>query len=403
MDQLLETPKAKQMCFPEATYEFLPPFSGLVHLSLAKNKISDDEELLAVCLFPALSKLTIYKNPITLSTGKKPHLVISMLKDRLGIEVITGEPRPVDRPPVVKVFNPKRKVDSHIPKIPKQPPMLETAKQLLGLECGGPGGTQRGGAELRPPGQVDDICTEPMSATHGTCRGRDSIPEPTTGNPEKQHQEAMEEKPVEGFFMTQVEDITLNSEDKVALEIKQTAVPSVTTDLPERYKGYEELLDATTDPYFVEPVGIQQNVQQLERHLRKLQLYPDPFSSVNLQRRPYVPKQRKVSSYFYNFLTATLHCIKLQHRSPLYPCQARKELFWLTPHRPGISCPQDKAAPLITCDNTLSLTPAPSDHVSQGLQILTSMPTLPLEKPPWSPAACRCLPLCWELHAGWIL
>ncbi|XP_062909059.1 X-ray radiation resistance-associated protein 1 [Mobula hypostoma] len=284
MDQFLENPEAKQMCFPEATCEFLPPFSGLIHLSLAKNKIADDEELLAVCLFPALSKLTIYKNPITLSTGRKPHLVISMLRDRLGIDLITHEPRPQDRTPVFKVFNPKHKVDTHIPKIPKQPLMLEAAKQLLGLDNAGPGQTQSGEAEPRTAGKADL-----MAVSQEKCREKGSIPESITRTPERTHQE-----PVEGFFMTQVDDITLRSEAEVDLGEKHTTELSVTTDLPKRYRGYEELLDAATDPDFVEPVGIQQNVQQLEWYLRKLQPYPDPFRHVSLQQRRYVPKQRKV-------------------------------------------------------------------------------------------------------------
>ncbi|XP_059819570.1 X-ray radiation resistance-associated protein 1-like isoform X2 [Hypanus sabinus] len=289
MDQFLENPEAKQKCFPEAMSEFLPPFSGLIHLSLAKNKIVDDEELLAVCLFPALRKLTIYKNPITLSTGTKPHLVISMLRDRLGIDLITHEPRPQDRTPVFKVFNPKRKVNTHIPKVPRQPLMLETAKQLLGLDSAGPGETQSGEAEPRTAGKAGDTCTELMAVSQEDCREKGSIPESITRTPERQHQE-----PVEGFFMTQVDDITLNSEAEVGPGKKQTTEPSVTTDLPEKYRGYEELLGAATDPYFVEPVGIQQNVQQLEWYLRKLQPYPDPFGHVNLQQRCYIPKQRKV-------------------------------------------------------------------------------------------------------------
>ncbi|XP_078401141.1 X-ray radiation resistance-associated protein 1-like [Cetorhinus maximus] len=98
---------------------------------------------------------------------------------------------------------------------------------------------------------------------------------------------------MEGFFMTQVDDVTLSREDVETMEERQTESSSVTTNLPKKYRGYEELLDAKTDPDFIEPIGIQQNVQQLERSLRKLQLYPDPFARVNLQQEPYVAKERK--------------------------------------------------------------------------------------------------------------
>ncbi|XP_067841690.1 X-ray radiation resistance-associated protein 1 isoform X2 [Heptranchias perlo] len=297
VEELLKPPPKKQMCFLKEKIEFLPPFSELRHLSLAKNKISDDEELLAVCLFPALNKLTIYENPVTFQSGK-PQLVISMLQDKLEIEVICCKPRPPEKPPIIKVFNAKRKVDTHIPRIPKQPLMLETAKELLGPERPGEGGTQSGEAELESPRPVDDICTELMSALHMPCTTQVYTSEETPQTPDRQHEDAAKEKKVEGFFMTQVDDAmtstgTQKAEDEETLGGKQ-AEASLVTDLPERYKGYEELLDAKTDPYFVEPIGIQQNVQQLERALRKLQLYPDPFATVNLQRGPYVSKERKL-------------------------------------------------------------------------------------------------------------
>ncbi|XP_067889119.1 X-ray radiation resistance-associated protein 1 [Heterodontus francisci] len=280
------------MCFLKQKNEFFPPFSGLTHLSLAQNKISDDEELLAVCLFPALSKLTIYNNPVVFHSGK-PLLVLSMLEDRLGIEVIRSKPQLPEKPPVGKVFNRKRKVDIHIPRIPKQVLMLETAEQLLGLNQAGEGETQCEAAELETAAP-SDICTELMSPLHMACSLQDRASEGTSWTWDGQLEEAVKEKEVEGFFMTQVDDGTLKREDEETVEERQTESTSVTTNLPDKYGGYEELLNAKTDPYFVEPIGIQQNVQQLERSLRKLQLYPDPFAKVNLQQEPYVSKERKL-------------------------------------------------------------------------------------------------------------
>ncbi|XP_032878048.1 X-ray radiation resistance-associated protein 1-like isoform X2 [Amblyraja radiata] len=296
-EDTLKTLEGKRLCYPKPIYDFLPPFSQLTHLSLANNKICDDEELLAVCLFPALTKLTIYNNPITLNAEKKPQLVIAMLKERLGMEVVTTKPQPAARPPPLNVFNPKRKIDTHIPKIPKKPLMLETARRLLGLECAEPGcgGAQRGeaGARAGAAGLAGHAVTEPVSAPQASGKTDGSVPDPTI-TPEKQQGEATaEEGPVEGFFMTQVEDAAMTTEDMAVLEETQTEVASVATDVPEKYRGYEELLDATTDPYFVDPVGIQQNVQQLEWRLRKLQLYPDPCARVNLLQQHSQPKDRK--------------------------------------------------------------------------------------------------------------
>ncbi|XP_078258065.1 X-ray radiation resistance-associated protein 1-like [Rhinoraja longicauda] len=301
----MKTLEVKRLCFPNPLYDLLPPFSALTHLSLASNKISDDEELLAICLFPALTKLNIYNNPIIHNAGKKPQLVVTMLKERLGMEVVTTKPQAAARPPPLKAFNPKRKVDTRILKIPRQPLMLETARRLLGLESAGPGpgpgGAHPGeagagaGAGAEAAGHAG---TEPASAPQdgGTTEGSDPDPTTSTTNtaPEKQPGEATAKGgPAEGFFMTQVEDAAFSTEDMVVLEAKQTEGPSVATDVPERYRGYEELLDATTDPYFVEPVGIQRNVRQLEWRLRKLQLYPDPFATVNLQQERAQPMHRK--------------------------------------------------------------------------------------------------------------
>ncbi|XP_041055855.1 X-ray radiation resistance-associated protein 1-like isoform X2 [Carcharodon carcharias] len=274
------------MCFLKQKNEFLPPFSELTHLSLARNKISDDEELLAVCLFPALNKLTIYKNPVVLHSGKHL-LVLSKLEDRLGIEVIRSKPRPPEKPSVSNVFNHKRKVDSHILRIPKQVPMLETAEQLLRLNQAGEGESQYEDPELETPTPPLNICTELMSsAPHAQML--DSLQDYSSEGASCIPDEEMEE-----FFMTQVDDVPLRRNDVETMEERQTEPSSVTTNLPKKYRGYEELLDAKTDPDFMEPIGIQQNVQQLERSLRKLQLYPDPFARVNLQQELYVAKERK--------------------------------------------------------------------------------------------------------------
>ncbi|XP_072333595.1 X-ray radiation resistance-associated protein 1 isoform X2 [Scyliorhinus torazame] len=288
LEDLLEPPKVKPMCFLKQKNEFLPPFSELRHLSLAKNKISDDEELLAVCLFPALIKMTIYKNPLILCPGQQL-LVLSMLEDRLGIEVIRRKPGCPEKPPVIRIFNQKRKVDSHIPKIPKYVPMLETAEQLLGMGQVRGGKMQYENSELETP---LDICTEPMSSalrSQATCKLQDR-------SFEGKSQTLGEEKGTDGFFITQVDDVTLNGEDVESLKERQIDPSVVTTNLPEKYRGYEELLDAKTDREFVEPMGIQQNVQQLERSLRKLQLYPDPFARVNVEQEPYISKERKPRS-----------------------------------------------------------------------------------------------------------
>ncbi|XP_072432829.1 X-ray radiation resistance-associated protein 1 isoform X1 [Chiloscyllium punctatum] len=288
LEELLEPRKIKPMCFLKQKNEFLPPFSELRHLSLARNKITDDEELLAVCLFPALNKLTIYKNPVA-SYSVKHLLVLSMFQDRLGIEVIRGKPQPPGKPPVCNVFNQKRKVNSHIPRIPKQDLVLEAAEQLLELDQDGEGGSQSDDEEMEIPTPPLAICTDLLSSvSHRICPLESKSSEGSSWTSDQ----TINEKEIEGFFMTQVDSVTLKSEGLESMKETFTEASSFTSNLPEKYRGYEELLDANPDPDFVEPLGIQQNVQQLERSLRKLQLYPDPFARVNLQREPYVPRAR---------------------------------------------------------------------------------------------------------------
>ncbi|XP_048453598.1 X-ray radiation resistance-associated protein 1 isoform X2 [Rhincodon typus] len=288
LEELLQPPKIKPMCFLKQKNEFLPPFSGLSHLSLAKNKITDDEELLAVCLFPALNKLTIYKNPVACYSVKHL-LVLSMFQDRLGIEVIRSKPQSPGKPPVCNVFNHKRKVNSLIPRIPKQVLMLEAAEQLLELDQAREEESQSDDGEMETPTPPLDICSELLSSlSHRVCTLESSSSEESSWTSD----ETIKEKETEGFFMTQVDNVTLKSEGLETMEEAFTVASSCTSNLPEKYKGYEELLDANPDPDFVEPVGIQQNVQQLEHSLQKLQLYPDPFARVNLQREPYVPRAR---------------------------------------------------------------------------------------------------------------
>uniref|UniRef100_A0A669QQQ0 Uncharacterized protein n=1 Tax=Phasianus colchicus TaxID=9054 RepID=A0A669QQQ0_PHACC len=65
--------------------------------------------------------------------------------------------------------------------------------------------------------------------------------------------------------------------------------------VPEWYKGYEELLGGDTDPDFIEPVGIQKNVQALYYVLKHPLVYRDAKPRLDSMQKPYVP-QKKVMS-----------------------------------------------------------------------------------------------------------
>ncbi|OPJ85882.1 hypothetical protein AV530_007039 [Patagioenas fasciata monilis] len=63
--------------------------------------------------------------------------------------------------------------------------------------------------------------------------------------------------------------------------------------VPERYKGYEELLGGDTDPDFIEPVGIQKNVQALYYILKHPLVYRDAKPRLDSVQKPYVPRKKR--------------------------------------------------------------------------------------------------------------
>ncbi|XP_065452353.1 X-ray radiation resistance-associated protein 1 isoform X4 [Chrysemys picta bellii] len=66
------------------------------------------------------------------------------------------------------------------------------------------------------------------------------------------------------------------------------------TYIPTKYKGYEELLRVKTDPEFIEPVGMQQNVQALRRALKQPLVYRDSKARLDSVQKPYVPRKKKM-------------------------------------------------------------------------------------------------------------
>ncbi|KAM6447715.1 X-ray radiation resistance-associated protein 1 isoform 2-T3 [Liasis olivaceus] len=90
----------------------------------------------------------------------------------------------------------------------------------------------------------------------------------------------------EPIFMTQVDESIgsrLSSE-------KKAESPRV----PEKFKGYEELLGGDPGSDFVEPKGIQQNVQALEKALRYPLVHREPKARLDCFQKPYVSPKKKV-------------------------------------------------------------------------------------------------------------
>ncbi|KAM3936227.1 X-ray radiation resistance-associated protein 1 [Leptodactylus fuscus] len=275
------------------TESALPPLPSLRTLSLADNKICHEEDVLPVALFPSLEELIINGNPLTTLRKGDPPLLWSFLQQRLGIKVIRKKSQDYHKPHLVIPRKEKRKVTTHIPKIPKQPLMLESLLAPL----------------LRLPHPEDDVTESAMSSSPlppirtSSEESMDTPPRSSQGSEEEISSSG--DPAVESVFMTQVDNIPdsphipspRTTPEEQDTEANKKAEPK---SIPEKFRGYEELYHVTTDPAFMEPVGIQNNVRALEYALRHLLVYRDNKPRLHNVHKPYVPQESKFGSGLYS-------------------------------------------------------------------------------------------------------
>jgi len=234
-----------------------PPFQNLKLLSLAQNQIAEEEYIVAVAAWPALTHLVLFGNPIVKNTNGQPPLISHYLNKRLGINVHRFKPRKPAHTPTAVIPNVKsRKVTSVVPKIPKQSvdTIIESFKE-----------------HLKAPPQRPPI---------------ETLPEETETTSENESQPtAPSQAPVEAdepIFLTQVDDpaeeeLKLpdikpeSSRRKEKKKVRQKSVKKTAKEI--RFKGYEDLLDAKDDPTLHEPVGIQGNIRALNHLLSHPTMY----------------------------------------------------------------------------------------------------------------------------------
>ncbi|XP_043853544.1 X-ray radiation resistance-associated protein 1 [Dromiciops gliroides] len=273
-----------------------PPFPELRYLSLAHNKISNEDALLPVALFPSLNELVFHNNPLVIHTKGDPPLLYGFLQKRLGICLVRKPTEKLKRPHILIPQKSNRKVRSQIPKVPKAPIILELPTQEV-LDTQAPAMSRR---TLTP--------LPPIHSSTSTIFTKEGSLKTETSNEMTGSEMGSDDdmKSIESFFMTQVSQVQRtprshkeikSSEGNRSMkdkerEAKKPRKPS--TPIPEKFKGYKELIHTKPDPSFVEPVGIHQNVRALYNMLKHPLVYRSSKAKLDAFQNPYCPKEKQV-------------------------------------------------------------------------------------------------------------
>ncbi|XP_063288031.1 X-ray radiation resistance-associated protein 1 [Pelobates fuscus] len=274
--------------------QFSPPLPNLRFLSLANNKIAYEENLLAAALFPSLEELVIHGNPlVTLRKGDSP-LLKTFFQERLGIRIIRRRMPEPPKPRIYISINEQRKVNEHVPKIPKQPLMLESPSTFLNLLLSSSDQVGDGKDFRLPPSPLPPI----KSSQEERDRYHKMNQEPMTVPETEDTEDA--DSAVESVFMTQADEVSNSlhitspiSPCNLDKEMKEDVVVTQ-KDIPEKFKGYEVFLDVQTDPSFIEPVGIQSNVRALEKALKHLHILRDFKPRLRSIQKPFTHRETKL-------------------------------------------------------------------------------------------------------------
>ncbi|KAM6419695.1 X-ray radiation resistance-associated protein 1 [Pluvialis apricaria] len=265
------------------------PFPELKCLSLAFNKIADETALLPVAFFPCLKELTFHNNPLTTTRRGQPPLLTQLLQHNLGIKLVRQKNLAVERWHFSIPLKASRKVTSHLPKVTKRPLMLEApAKAFLWKQLPAAVEAARDAAPPSPAQPLHPVSSATPAGSQRTALEEgegDSRPPPDSA-----------EEDIPSFFMTQVEDesrplLRPVAEGRLEKSSEQRVEGSSRV-VPERYKGYEELLRGDTDPDLMEPVGIQKNVQPLYYTLKPPVVYRDAKPRLDSVQKPNMPQKK---------------------------------------------------------------------------------------------------------------
>ncbi|XP_014811608.1 PREDICTED: X-ray radiation resistance-associated protein 1 [Calidris pugnax] len=252
------------------------PFPELKILSLAFNKIVDETALLPVAFFPCLEELTFHDNPLTTTRSGQPPLLTQLLQHDLGIKLVRQKNVAMEKRHFSIPLKASRKVTSHLPKVKK---MLEVpAKTFPWKQLPAAVETVR---DVAPPSLAQPL--HPISSTTPSLEEEEGDSRPPPGPAEEN---------IPSFFMTQVEDVPRPLLRPVAegrlekrSEQRQGGRSQV---VPEQCKGYKEPLGED----FIEPVGMQKNVQGLYDLLKPPRVYRDAKPGLDVVQKIYPPQKK---------------------------------------------------------------------------------------------------------------
>ncbi|XP_053564727.1 X-ray radiation resistance-associated protein 1 [Bombina bombina] len=279
---------------------FFPPLPNLRYLSLADNKIAYEENLMCAALFPALEELVIFGNPLTSLRSGDPPLLRCFLQQSLKIKIKRRKSSEVEKPHIFIPIKEKRKVKTHIPKIPKQPLTLDlTSSFCLDFPF-----TRTDLMGSRKEYLMSPTPLPPINSSSADQRNisPDKHQEPASSFDSSTSAEtsASSHNGVESIFLTQVDNLPdshcesrAESTSQLSEREVRTEEDAAGTDIPDKFRGYEELFNVKTDPDFIEPVGIQNNVKALEYALKHLLLCQDFKPRLHSLEKPYIPRESK--------------------------------------------------------------------------------------------------------------
>ncbi|NXI35793.1 XRRA1 protein, partial [Galbula dea] len=297
-----EPSTSKTLPAPSMCRDVHAPFPQLKHLSLAFNKITEETSLLPVAFFPCLKELIFHNNPLATNRRGQPPLLTWLLQHNLGIRLVPQQSLAPKRRHFSIPLRASHKGMREMPQEPKLPRVTRLgapAKILQRKHLLAAGEAERDAAPPSPAQQLVPVSSMAPSSSWEMVLGEGgSRPPPVTA-----------EEDTASFFMTQtgllwrpfsccfeVEDVPSPLQSPVAegrLGQRSEQREERSSQLvPEQYRGYEELLGGDTDPDFIEPVGIQKNVQALHYLLKHPLVYRDTKPRLGSLQKPFVPQRK---------------------------------------------------------------------------------------------------------------